>query len=173
MIRKYRSLPEQRCVCQSIEERETKTKIPTLCTPVGWYKTISRPRKERLMQARRMKICFQTGLRLRLCSRFVPPFRMLVCITPLRSFRTKVETDEVNPDRWDCCNARLLRLGRRMYGPALADCAIVQFVSLVAVARLLNSGAEIDLSIERITMGFKRCCNETDRQLIVAFRSQR
>jgi hypothetical protein len=32
-------------------------------------------------------------------------FRMFVCVTPLRSFRTKAETDEVIPDRWACCNA--------------------------------------------------------------------
>jgi hypothetical protein len=60
-----------------------------------------------------------------------------------------------------------------MYGPALVGYAVVQFVSLLAVTRLLNSGAEIDLSIEGITMSSKRCCNRTDRQLIVAFQSRR
>jgi hypothetical protein len=107
MIRKYRSLPEQRCVCRSIGERETKNqRFPPLCTPVGWYKTISRPRKRKTHASKEnenmLSNRFAPSLVFQICAAL---FRMLVCVTPLRSFRTKAETDEVIPDRWACCNA--------------------------------------------------------------------
>jgi hypothetical protein len=58
-----------------------------------------------------------------------------------------------------------------MCGPALVGYAIVRFVSPLAVARLLNGGAEIVLSID--SKASKRCRGEADRQLIVVFQSQR
>jgi hypothetical protein len=162
------------CACQSIEERETKNQNSHPLHARRLVQNNFSPKKRKTHASKEnenmLSNRFAPSLVFQICAAL---FRMLVCVTPLHSFRAKVETDEVNPDRWDCCNARLLRLGRRMYGPALVGYAIVQFVSLVAVARLLNSGAEIDRSIEHITMGSKRCCNIIDRQLIVAFRSRR
>jgi hypothetical protein len=76
-----------------------------------------------------------------------------------------------SPDRWDRCGAHLLRLGRRICGPALVDCAIVQFVAPLAIARLPNSGAGTVLSIH--PKASKRCRGEADRQLIVVSQSQR
>jgi len=55
----------------------------------------------------------------RSCSSFCrPPVRMLVCVTPLRPFRTR-SGSEGNPGLGTRCDTHLSRLARKVCGPVL------------------------------------------------------
>jgi hypothetical protein len=79
-----------------MKKEKSKTKIPTPCTPVGWYITHSRSKeKEELMQSKEeWKYAFKPVCAFaRVPDLCAARFGMLVCVTQLRSFRTNSEID--------------------------------------------------------------------------------